>query len=76
MNALTRYHWPGNIREFENLIERFIVLSTSEDPIDLKDIPLEILTAVDRGVKESEVEKLGLIRIREAFGRRVIANVL
>jgi DNA-binding NtrC family response regulator len=76
LNALTRYHWPGNIREFENLIERLIVLSTSEDPIDLKDIPLEILMGPDRGVQESEVEKLGLIRIREAFEKRIIANVL
>jgi transcriptional regulator with PAS, ATPase and Fis domain len=76
LNALTRYHWPGNIREFENLIERLIVLSTSEDPIELKDIPLEILMGPDRGVQESEVEKLGLIRIREAFEKRIIANIL
>ena len=28
LNALTRYHWPGNIRELENLIERIVVLSS------------------------------------------------
>lgn len=27
MDALGRYHWPGNIRELENLIERAVILS-------------------------------------------------
>jgi len=27
ITALSRYHWPGNIRELENLIERAVILS-------------------------------------------------
>ena len=27
VDALTRYHWPGNIRELKNVIERAVILS-------------------------------------------------
>jgi formate hydrogenlyase transcriptional activator len=27
MQALTRYHWPGNIRELQNVVERAVILS-------------------------------------------------
>jgi formate hydrogenlyase transcriptional activator len=29
--ALAKYHWPGNIRELENLIERSVILSQGPD---------------------------------------------
>ena len=41
MDALTRYSWPGNIRELENLIERAVLLSPGKD---LR-VPLAELTA-------------------------------
>jgi formate hydrogenlyase transcriptional activator len=31
MTELSRYHWPGNIRELENLIERSVILSQGPD---------------------------------------------
>ena len=40
MEALCRYHWPGNIRELQNVIERAVILSTDStlnvDVADLK----------------------------------------
>jgi formate hydrogenlyase transcriptional activator len=40
MDALCRYHWPGNIRELQNVIERGVIVSTgpalSVDISDLK----------------------------------------
>jgi formate hydrogenlyase transcriptional activator len=40
MDALCRYHWPGNIRELQNVIERAVIISTgpalSVDISDLK----------------------------------------
>jgi formate hydrogenlyase transcriptional activator len=31
MATLSAYHWPGNIRELENLIERAVILSRGPD---------------------------------------------
>ena len=36
INALTRYNWPGNIRELQNLIERAVILSRGS----VLDVPL------------------------------------
>jgi formate hydrogenlyase transcriptional activator len=40
MDALGRYHWPGNIRELQNVIERAVIISSgpvlSVDVSDLK----------------------------------------
>jgi DNA-binding NtrC family response regulator len=76
LDVLLRYHWPGNIRELENLTERIVVLSPNDEPIDLKAIPLEILMDSGQDIEDSESKKGGLIKIREAFERRVILNVL
>jgi formate hydrogenlyase transcriptional activator len=29
MRKLTRWHWPGNIRELQNLVERAVILTRS-----------------------------------------------
>jgi two-component system, NtrC family, response regulator PilR len=54
LQVLEQYHWPGNIRELENVIERAIVLGSSEQleadalPANLRerrdrhDVPLEL----------------------------------
>jgi formate hydrogenlyase transcriptional activator len=39
MDALTRYEWPGNIRELQNLIERAVILS----PGPTLDVPIAAL---------------------------------
>jgi DNA-binding NtrC family response regulator len=38
MQALTQYHWPGNIRELENLVERLVILKQS-GVVTLSDLP-------------------------------------
>ena len=46
LQHLIAYHWPGNVRQLENVMERLVVLSTSEI-ISTEDLPPE-LTAPPR----------------------------
>ncbi len=41
MQAMEEYHWPGNVREMENIIERTIALTDSQI-IGRKDLPSDI----------------------------------
>ena len=45
MQALSRYDWPGNIRELQNLIERAVILS----PGPTLFVPIEALTSRPAG---------------------------
>ncbi len=38
LDTLNTYHWPGNVREVENLVERLAILSDG-DEIDVTDLP-------------------------------------
>ncbi len=41
LKVLSAYHWPGNVRQLENIIESAVVLTQSE-VIDVCDLPKEI----------------------------------
>jgi len=45
MQALCDYHWPGNVRQLQNIIERAMVLSEGSI-IELSDLPPKIRQAV------------------------------
>jgi Nif-specific regulatory protein len=44
LDALRSYHWPGNIRELRNVVERAVVLSTDE-MIDADELALSQLSS-------------------------------
>ena len=57
MEALTRYDWPGNIRELQNVIERSVILSNrSELRVDMPEMIGGASPSVPRGRASSEAK--------------------
>jgi len=49
MEALTRYAWPGNVRQLENEIERAAVVCDTKGIIDLTDLSPEVRQSAGSG---------------------------
>ena len=45
MRRLMAYHWPGNVRQLENAVERAVAFSAGRTQIDVGDLPPEIQQA-------------------------------
>ncbi len=75
MEVLESYHWPGNIRELENLIERLVVLRSNEKWIDTKDLPFELLFNEKHNHNDKQFDQ-GLLEARQVFERSYILRAL
>ncbi len=60
LTLMTRYDWPGNIRELRNAIERSMILS-SGNVIDAESLPVKIKGGDPRGVSNAS----GLVLLPE-----------
>ncbi len=74
MKALLNYSWKGNLRELENIIERAILLCTT-DYISINDLPSYFKTE-DDAIKQSENFPGNLSDALESFEKQHITNVL
>ena len=71
LSLLTRYDYPGNIRELENIIERAVVIS--RDPkVSVRDLPFK-----PEGVASAERKEQGTLREAiEALERQMIRDAM
>ena len=69
IERLTRYPWPGNIRELENLIERAVILSTGP----VLRVPLEDLSG--RAVCPAPNRRVPPRTLEEAEREHILATV-
>lgn len=63
IEALKNYHWPGNIRELENILKRVIIMSDKET-IELYDLPNSITKIYH--YNKSEMSRDSLIQLNSS----------
>ncbi len=61
-----KYHWPGNLRELQNVIKRAVLLTTG-DEVQIEALPREVLQPKEKesvadGFSKSEFEKDRIIK--------------
>ena len=64
IEALTRYHWPGNIREMENLFERAYILEKT-DQLTRSGFPMDLFTMEFPASPDSLGRTLPLKEVRQ-----------
>ena len=69
MAALTRYSWPGNIRELRNVVERAMIVATSQRLAPV--VPTSSAAAARRSERLVDVEVEHIRRVLEHSGWRI-----
>ncbi|MGD2185871.1 MAG: sigma-54 dependent transcriptional regulator [Desulfobacterales bacterium] len=75
LEAFSRYSWPGNIRELENLIERAYILETSAE-LTPESFPSELFESDSNPVFIPSSENLTLTQARQRCAEEVERNYL
>lgn len=79
LEEMLQYHWPGNIREMENLIEQALVLNDGRSPLQWGRSLLRELTALPSPDHSANTSSQSLDHIRElqqATEREYILSIL
>ena len=77
MDQLTAYHWPGNVREVRNVVERAFILHASADELRPEHLPPELRSGAVPPRKEKpapQVPAEGLVL--DDVEKRLIAEAL
>ena len=70
IDTLTRYTYPGNVRELMNICERLVVM-TETDLIDVIDLPQTVVTDTELQLTDWPVE-MSMMQIMESVERSIL----
>jgi len=76
VEMMQRYHWPGNIRQLENLVKRYVILGSEEaitaDLVRQPDPSFDVAIPLDGKISLKKVTR----EASRQLERRIIAKVL
>lgn len=75
LSLLLKYHWPGNIRELENVIERAVVLSDGEE-ILREHLPQEFEEPSETMFSQTLSSEYSLKKMQQWLEKKMIAKAL
>jgi DNA-binding NtrC family response regulator len=77
VSSLEQYDWPGNVRELENVIERLVIL-TDSDEIQLHDLPkrMQVVQQVETRYIELGEDGINLKETLDSLENRLIIDAL
>jgi len=76
MNMLCAYHWPSNVRELENCLERAVIIAASQ-AITESDLPPSLQTPQSTNTSKLKTEEnIDFNKLVSDFEREIIVEVL
>jgi len=76
VNLFSRYHWPGNVRDLENEVERAVALASPYETIGVSALSDELIAFSRLGVTTPVTGEKKLARMVEELEERVIREAL
>ena len=75
LQCLQRYHWPGSVRELENIVQRAVLLTKSRR-IGLSDLPPKLIETAEAPTAGARFSPLPLKEALEGPEKAIIENAL
>lgn len=64
LDALCGYHWPNNVEQLEEILERAVLAAEETGRIELEDLPRDVRGPLERDPEDDEIETLAVVEKR------------